>query len=89
MSKNKEIYGTITTYNDSNSRIVRKADSIVDSVVDKFIDRSRVGKAKYGVSLDREDWSLDQWIEAAVEEHMDAILYLQKIRTVVGGKKNA
>ena len=89
MSKNKEIYGTITTYNDSNSRIVRKADSIVDSVVDKFIDRSRVGKAKYGVTLDREDWSLDQWIEAAIEEHMDAILYLQKIRTVVGGKKNA
>lgn len=89
MSKNKEIYGTITTYNDSNSRIVLKADSIVDSVVDKFIDRSRVGKAKYGVTLDREDWSLDQWIEAAVEEHMDAILYLQKIRTVVGGKKNA
>jgi hypothetical protein len=89
MSKNKEIYGTITTYNDSNSRIVLKADSIVDSVVDKFIDRSRVGKAKYGVTLDREDWSLDQWIEAAIEEHMDAILYLQKIRTVVGGKKNA
>ena len=88
MSKNKEIYGTITTYNDSNSRIVLKADSIVDSVVDKFIDRSRVGKAKYGVTLDREDWSLDQWIEAAVEEHMDAILYLEKIRTVVGGKKN-
>ena len=89
MSKNKEIYGTITTYNDSNSRIVLNADSIVDSVVDKFIDRSRVGKAKYGVTLDREDWSLDQWIEAAIEEHMDAILYLQKIRTVVGGKKNA
>lgn len=89
MSKNKDIYGTITTYNDSNSRIILKADSIVDSVVDKFIDRSRVGKAKYGVTLDREDWSLDQWIEAAIEEHMDAILYLQKIRTVIGGKKNA
>jgi len=89
MSKNKDIYGTVTTYNDSNSRIVLKADSIVDSIVDKFIDRSRVGKAKYGVTLDREDWSLDQWIEAAIEEHMDAILYLQKIRTVIGGKKNA
>ena len=89
MSKNKDIYGTITTYNASNSRTVLKTDSIVDSVVDKFIDRSRVGKAKYGVTLDREDWSLDQWIEAAIEEHMDAILYLQKIRTVVGGKKNA
>lgn len=89
MSKNKDIYGTITTYNSSNSRTVLKADSIVDSIVDKFIDRSKVGKAKYGVTLDREDWSLDQWIEAAIEEHMDAILYLQKIRTVIGGKKNA
>lgn len=89
MSKNKDIYGTITTYNSSNSRTILKTDSIVDSIVDKFIDRSKVGKAKYGVTLDREDWSLDQWIEAAIEEHMDAILYLQKIRTVIGGKKNA
>jgi hypothetical protein len=87
MSKNKEIYGTITEFKPENSRTVLKADSIVDSIVDKFIDRSRVGKEKYGVTLDREDWSLDQWIEAAIEEHMDAILYLQKIRTVIGGKK--
>jgi hypothetical protein len=87
MSKNKDIYGTIITYNDSNSRIVIKTDSIVDSIVDKFIDRSRVGKEKYGVTLDREDWSLEQWIEAAIEEHMDAILYLQKIKSIITGKK--
>jgi hypothetical protein len=87
MSKNKDIYGTITTYNNSNSRIVVKTDSIVDSIVDKFIDRSRVGKEKYGVTLDREDWSLEQWIEAAIEEHMDAILYLQKIKSIITGKK--
>jgi hypothetical protein len=87
MSKNKEIYGTITEYNEKTTRTVLKADSIVDSVVDKFIDRSRVGKAKYGVTLDREDWSLEQWIEAAQEEHMDAILYLEKIKTIIGGKK--
>jgi hypothetical protein len=59
----------------------------VDSIVDKFIDRSRVGKEKYGVTLDREDWSLEQWIEAAIEEHMDAILYLQKIKSIITGKK--
>ena len=87
MSKNKDIYGTITEYKPENTRTVLKADSIVDSIVDKFIDRSRVGKAKYGTTLDREDWSLEQWIEAAIEEHMDAILYLQKIKTVIGGKK--
>ena len=87
MSKNKDIYGTITEYNEKTTRTVLKADSIVDGVVDKFIDRSRVGKAKYGVTLDREDWSLEQWIEAAQEEHMDAILYLEKIKTIIGGKK--
>lgn len=87
MSKNKDIYGTITEFKPENSRTVLKADSIVDSIVDKFIDRSRYGKQKYGTTLDREDWSLEQWIEAAIEEHMDAILYLQKIKTVVGGKK--
>jgi len=87
MSKNKEIYGTITEYNEKTTRTVLKADSIVDGVVDKFIDRSRVGKANYGVTLDREDWSLEQWIEAAQEEHMDAILYLEKIKTIIGGKK--
>jgi len=87
MSKNSDIYGRITEYNEKTTRMVLKADSIVDKVVDKFIDRSRVGKAKYGVTLDREDWSLEQWIEAAQEEHMDAILYLEKIKTIIGGKK--
>lgn len=87
MSSNKELYGGIVEYTDKTSRTVLKTDSIVDSVIDKFIDRSRFGKEKYGTTLDREDWSLEQWIEAAIEEHMDAILYLQKIKTVVGGKK--
>jgi succinate dehydrogenase flavin-adding protein (antitoxin of CptAB toxin-antitoxin module) len=88
MSKNKDIYGTITEYKPDNTRTVLKADSIVDSIVDKFIDRSRFGKAKYGTTLDREDWSLEQWIVAAQEEHMDAILYLEKIKTIIAGKKN-
>ena len=90
MTRNRDL-GTITVhdreYYESKTRQVLKADSIVDSIVDKFISRSNVGKAKYGTTLDREDWSLEQWIEAAIEEHMDAILYLQKIKTIIGGKK--
>jgi len=77
----------VISYDSSNSRTVLKADSIVDSIVDKFIDRSRVGKKKYGTNLDRTDLSLEQWIEHALEEHMDAILYLQKIKSVIGGSK--
>jgi hypothetical protein len=77
----------VISYDSSNSRTVLKADSIVDSIVDKFIDRSRIGKKKYGTNLDRTDLSLEEWIEHALEEHMDAILYLQKIKSVIGGSK--
>ena len=88
MSKNSEIYGRMTEYTDKNSRLVLKADSIVDSIVDKFINRSRIGTNKYGTNLDREDLSLEQWLDHAIEEHMDAVLYLQKIKTIVTGKNN-
>jgi hypothetical protein len=86
MSNNKDIYGTITTYNDSNSRIVRKADSIVDSVIDKFLDRSKVGKEKYGTDLDREDYSLSEWLTHLQEELMDAVNYIERIKRIVDGK---
>jgi hypothetical protein len=53
MSKNRDIYGTITIKDPDPTRTVPKTDSIVDSVVDKFIDRARVGKAKYGLFIIR------------------------------------
>jgi hypothetical protein len=87
MSKNKEIYGTITEYNESTTRTVLKADSIVDGVVDKFIDRSRVGKAKYGVTLDREDLSLYDWCEHSIQEAVDLILYLKKVQKMIDPKR--
>jgi hypothetical protein len=55
-------------------------DSVVTSVIGQFIDRSKKGKAKYGVDLDRTDLDLIEWIEHAKQEHMDAILYLEKIK---------
>jgi hypothetical protein len=45
-----------------------------------------MGKAKYGVDLDRTDLTLLEWIEHAKQEHMDAILYLEKIKQEVSGK---
>ena len=77
----------VISYDSANSRTIVKTDSIVDSVVDKFIDRARFGKKKYGTDLDRTDLSLEEWIEHALQEHMDAILYLQKIKSVIGGSK--
>lgn len=55
-------------------------DSIVNAVVKKFKQRSKVGIEKYGTTLDRDDLSFEQWIEHAIEEAMDLTLYLQKIK---------
>ncbi len=57
-----------------------KLDSIVTSVIKQFEDRSIKGKEKYGTDLDRNDLTLLEWIEHAKQEHMDAILYLEKIK---------
>jgi hypothetical protein len=57
-----------------------KLDSIVQSVIDKFKERSILGKNKYGTDLDRTDLSVLEWIKHAQEEHMDAILYLEKLK---------
>jgi hypothetical protein len=59
---------------------VELKDSIVESVVRKFQDRSLVGIKKYGVTLDRTDLALADWIQHAQEELMDAILYLEKLK---------
>ena len=55
-------------------------DSIVKSVVNKFIERANTGKKKYGKDLDRSDLTIYEWIQHAQEEHMDAILYLEKLK---------
>lgn len=61
-------------------------DSVVYSIVSQFVDRAKIGKEKYGVTLDRDDLSILDWIQHAQEEHMDAILYLEKIKKVVDNK---
>jgi hypothetical protein len=38
------------------------------------------GIKKYGVTLDRNDLSFQDWIKHAQEEAMDFILYLEKIK---------
>jgi hypothetical protein len=55
-------------------------DSIVASIIKQFEERSVKGKEKYGTDLDRTDLSLLDWIEHAKQEHMDAILYLEKLK---------
>lgn len=55
-------------------------DSVVAAVIKKFIERSELGKKKYGVTLDRTDLKILDWITHAQEELMDGILYLEKLK---------
>lgn len=53
-------------------------DPIVDSVVNKFIDRSKAGMTKYGISMKDNPLNFVSWARHAQEELMDGILYLER-----------
>ena len=55
-------------------------DSIVNSIVQKFISRSYLGIQKYVTTLDRDDLKTVEWIQHVQEELMDAILYLERLK---------
>jgi hypothetical protein len=86
MTKNKDL-GTNIIHDSTNTRQVLKTDSVVDSIIDQFIDRAQFGKVKYNTDLDRDDLSVPQWIEHAQQELMDGILYLEKLKKILGGRK--
>lgn len=58
-----------------------KLDSIVESVIVKYKDRANVGFTKYGTNLDRTDLNTKDWAEHLQQELMDAVLYLEKLKT--------
>lgn len=86
MTKNKDL-GTNIIHDSTNTRQILKTDSVVDSVIDQFIDRAQFGKVKYNTDLDRDDLSVPEWIEHAQQELMDGILYLEKLKKILGGRK--
>jgi len=80
--ESKECY-----YTEDENGELHQLDSVVSSILDQFTSRALMGKKKYGVDLDRTDLSLLEWIEHAKQEHMDAILYLEKIKQEISGKE--
>jgi len=54
-------------------------DSIVESVIEQFKQRSNVGINKYGTTMDRNDLSTLEWMIHFREELMDGLLYLERI----------
>ena len=73
---------------DAKNGITRRTygfrDPVVQKVCDKFIDRSNVGFAKYGSTLEDERRlkmkGLQKYLNDIQEELMDAVLYIQAAR---------
>ena len=55
-------------------------DPVVQSVVNKFVDRSDVGFSKYGKTMRDDQSDVFVWLNHLQEELMDATLYLQRLK---------
>lgn len=62
------------------AELKEEQDSIVESVVSSFKQRSNVGIRKYNKTMDRNDLSNLEWLQHLQEELMDATLYLEKLK---------
>jgi|TARA_R100000149_G_scaffold4627_2_gene1316 hypothetical protein len=56
---------------------------IEKQVCEKILQRSEVGKKKYGVSMEKEILSIRQWLIHLQEELMDATVYVEKLLELV------
>lgn len=68
-----------------NKREIPVTDHVVDSVIDKFIERAQFGREKYGIGLERTDLDFLDYCKHLREELMDGILYLEKMEKIFRG----
>lgn len=67
-------------------RVVTASDKIIQAVCDDLKKRSEVGIKKYGVTLERKDLTLVQWLEHAYEETLDQANYLKRAIMEIRGE---
>lgn len=53
-------------------------DSVVEAVREDLLKRSQVGIKKYGITLERTDLGLKDWLQHAYEETLDSANYLKR-----------
>jgi len=59
---------------------IKFRDPVVQCVVNKFVDRSDIGFAKYKMTLRADQSDVFVWLNHLQEELMDATLYLQRLK---------
>ena len=58
-------------------------------VIQKIAGRAARGEIKYGVTMEREDLTLTEWLTHLQEELLDASVYVEKLLGIVSEVKEA
>lgn len=53
---------------------------IEDEVCEEIQDRAAKGLAKYGVSMERGDLDIHEWLQHLLEELLDAAVYVKRLQ---------
>ena len=62
-------------------------DKNVTKVRKKLADRANVGLKKYGVTTERRDLSLLDWLNHLQDELLDAAVYVERLKTECNSSK--
>lgn len=54
--------------------------AIEDAVIEIIKQRAETGLKKYGVTVERDDLSVFEWIEHAQQEALDLAIYLERLK---------
>lgn len=55
----------------------KSPDANVEAIRNKLLERSEVGLKKYGVTTERDDLNLVQWLTHLQEELLDGVVYIE------------
>lgn len=59
---------------------------IEEKVITEIRNRATVGESKYGVTMERTDLNLLQWLTHLQEELLDAAVYIEKLKEEIPNK---
>lgn len=63
-------------------------DKNVTAVVERMLQRADVGLRKYGVTTERTDLNIEQWLTHLQEELLDGAIYCQKLKGLIKSEPN-
>jgi hypothetical protein len=54
---------------------------IEQKVIDQINQRAKLGKEKYGTTMERNDLTFMEWMQHLQEEMLDASIYIEKLKS--------